>query len=89
MISRESNLMTDELSATKHPACCAAEQLLARSPYAALRELSCEFDDGRLVLHGKVPTYYLKSIAQNLVGGIAGVAQIENQVCVCDGAEED
>jgi hypothetical protein len=40
---------------------------LRSSSYYALRHLSCELEDNVLTLCGKVPSYYEKQLAQNLV----------------------
>ncbi len=37
-------------------------------------------DDGTLVLHGRVPSYYLKQILQTTLGEIVGVKAIDNRV---------
>ncbi len=62
----------------------AAESRLLRSPYVELRRISCEFREGILTLRGCVSSYYLKQIAQNLVGQLAGVMEIDNRVNVLD-----
>jgi osmotically-inducible protein OsmY len=67
-------------TAPKHPTARAAEHLFARCPYGSLRDVSCEFHEGRLVLNGVVPSYYLKSVAQTVARGVAGVRQIENDL---------
>ena len=56
----------------------AAESRLRGSSYNAVRHVRCEFHGGTLTLHGSVPSYYLKQIAQTLVCGTAGVAQVRN-----------
>jgi len=61
-----------------------AQHLLAQSNYLALRRLRCEFHDGSLVLNGRVPTYYLKQVAQTIVRQLPGVQQIENRVDVAE-----
>ncbi len=61
-----------------------ARQLLGESNYLALRRLSCEFHDGHLVLSGRVPTYYLKQVAQTLVRQLPQVRQIENRLDVAE-----
>ncbi len=55
---------------------------LAASGYVALRQIRCESRDGVLFLHGCVPSYHLKQLAQTLVRGIEGVAVIVNSVQV-------
>lgn len=36
--------------------------------------------DGILVLHGRLPSYYLKQILQTTLGHIDGITEIDNQV---------
>ena len=38
-----------------------------------------------LTLAGRVPSYYLKQIAQTVVRSVEGVFQINNQLSVCQG----
>jgi len=38
--------------------------------------------DGVLVLRGCLPTYYLKQIAQEVMGDLEGVNRIDNQIQV-------
>ena len=44
-----------------------AEQRLRSNPYLALKSLSCDCQDGVLVLRGCLPSYYLKQVAQEVV----------------------
>jgi hypothetical protein len=60
----------------------AAENCLRKNAYLVLRNISCEFREGVLVLRGCLPTYYLKQIAQSAVLGIAGIDRIDNQIVV-------
>lgn len=57
-----------------------AQAALRRSAYFELRTLSCDFAGGVLTLHGRVPTYYLKQLAQAAVVGVPGVVEIDNRV---------
>jgi len=57
-----------------------AESRLRRSAYLALQYISCEFHARVLILRGRLPSYYLKQIAQALVGDIEGVERIDNQI---------
>jgi osmotically-inducible protein OsmY len=57
-----------------------ARAALRQSAYAELRELSCDFDGGILTLRGRVPTYYLKQLAQEAVADVPGVVEVENHV---------
>ena len=60
------------------------ERELRHSSYSAIRNLSCEYDGGCVTLRGRVPTYFLKQIAQACVGRLEGVDRIVNGVEVFD-----
>lgn len=53
---------------------------LAGSPYLAMRYLTCECDQGVLVLRGKVNSYYLKQVAQSVARSVDGVEVIVNVI---------
>lgn len=53
---------------------------LASSGYPGLQDVQCECDDGLVVLTGAVPSYYLKQVAQTLVGNLVGLTHIENRL---------
>lgn len=57
----------------------AAERLLNAS-HPALRTLSCSFDQGVLILQGRVSSFYAKQLAQETVARLEGVAQVVNQI---------
>jgi len=59
-----------------------AERCLRSNPYLALKRVSCDYLDGVLFLRGCLPTYYLKQLAQEVVGGLKGVERIDNQIQV-------
>jgi osmotically-inducible protein OsmY len=59
-----------------------AEQRLRSNPYRALKNITCDWLDGVLVLRGCLPTYYLKQIAQEAVASLEGVERIDNQIQV-------
>jgi hypothetical protein len=44
-----------------------AERGLHSSRYSALKHVSCDCQGGVLVLRGRLPSYYLKQIAQEVV----------------------
>ena len=46
------------------------------------REITVRFNDGKLTLQGRVPTFHLKQILQTLLRGVDGVDSIDNQVDV-------
>jgi osmotically-inducible protein OsmY len=60
----------------------AAQDRLRQSAHAALREVTCEFLEGVLVLRGRVPSFYCKQLAQETIGPLEGVVQIVNEIDV-------
>jgi osmotically-inducible protein OsmY len=52
------------------------------SVYWSLRNLSCKFDDGILVLHGAVSSFYEMQVALTSVADIPGVERIVNEIKV-------
>ena len=59
-----------------------ARRRLAACPYAALKNISCRTDNGALVLRGRVGSFYLKQLAQEIVRKAEGVSKIINQLKV-------
>ena len=60
-----------------------AERALRSGPYPALKNVSCGWLDGVLVLRGCLPSYYLKQIAQEVVTHqVQGVGRLDNQIQV-------
>ena len=58
-----------------------AERALRCGPYPALKNLSCDYQGGVLVLRGCLPSYYLKQIAQEIVAHqTQGVDRLDNQI---------
>jgi hypothetical protein len=57
-----------------------AERCLRSHPNLALKNLSCDYGDGVLVLRGCLPTYYLKQLAQEAVGHLKGIKRIDNHI---------
>jgi osmotically-inducible protein OsmY len=45
-----------------------------------MQRLWCEFENGRLVLHGQVPSFYFKQLAQEAVANLDGVRQVVNEI---------
>jgi osmotically-inducible protein OsmY len=57
----------------------AAKDRLRKTPYWALKALSCEYDRGALFLRGQLPSFYQKQLAQEAVVGLPGVTQVVNE----------
>lgn len=65
----------DELAA-------AVQAELRKAPYPELARLTCELQGGVLRLRGRVPTYYLKQLAQAIVGRTVQILEVDNQIDV-------
>ena len=57
-------------------------QALHASGYTQFRQLQVYFEHGRITLQGRLPTYYLKQVAQSAVLSVDGVRDIDNDVKV-------
>lgn len=57
-----------------------AERLLTECGYRPLCAISCTFQEGTLTLRGRVPTYYMKQVAQTLVAKLDEVHRIDNRL---------
>jgi hypothetical protein len=62
----------------------AALTLLQSSGYAALRNLRLEVTDAVVVIHGVLPTYYLKQMAQTILQRLDGIHRVTNLAEVRD-----
>jgi osmotically-inducible protein OsmY len=58
----------------------AARKCLRDSRYRAFGWISCECDDGVLLLRGRLSSFYLKQHAQEAVAGVEGVTQVVNEI---------
>jgi osmotically-inducible protein OsmY len=67
------NVVVDEVAR-------AARGRLRGSSSVVLRAVSCEYEQDVLVLRGRVPTEYCKQLAQQIVTGAAGLAQVVNEI---------
>ncbi|MEM8943854.1 MAG: BON domain-containing protein [Planctomycetota bacterium] len=61
---------------------CPATLALRQGSYAGLAKVTCEVSEGMAILHGKVSTFYLKQLAQELVKKVEGVEAVVNRVDV-------
>lgn len=53
---------------------------LRGSPYPSIQRLNCDFVDGRVVLRGRVPSFFEKQVAQESIADLDGIDQIINGV---------
>ena len=52
---------------------------LVNSGYVALGRIGCDIDQNRVILHGSVPSYHLKQLAQ-VYQRVEGIGRIENRL---------
>jgi osmotically-inducible protein OsmY len=60
----------------------AARKRLAKTGYRSLGSVRCHFRDGTITLHGNVPSYYHKQIAQEAMRNVDNVEAIVNEIDV-------
>lgn len=65
-----------------------ANARLQASSYSSIRRVYSMYDEGMLVLRGRLPTFFHKQLAQAAVANIQGVRQIVNQIEVLDGKSQ-
>jgi osmotically-inducible protein OsmY len=58
----------------------AVQERLRNSPYQVIRGVSCEHRQGVVFLHGRLPSYYLKQVAQETVANLSGVVRVINAI---------
>jgi hypothetical protein len=74
---------TDTRSAEDQNLLESARTLLNESGYPALAQLGCSVRDGVVSIEGKLPTYYLKQVAQEALLQRCGARGVNNQTEVC------
>lgn len=57
-----------------------AEARLSASSHPALRNVFCKFDDGVLVLRGRLNSFFHTQLAQEAVRTIKGVERVVNKI---------
>ena len=57
-----------------------AQSRLHKSGYYELHLVSCEFHEGVLTLRGRVSSYYLKQLAQELIRRLDGTEEVNNRL---------
>jgi len=67
---------------TVHPLAAEAEKILGESGYSDLRRLRCECHDGVISIRGRLPSFFLKQMAQTVVARLTGVRRVNNQIKV-------
>jgi len=57
-----------------------AEECLQQSAHDSFRMITCHFEDGVLTLRGKLPSFYLKQLAQEAVREVHRVRRVINEI---------
>jgi len=65
-----------------------AESRLRDSGYQPLRFLKCTCRGDVVIIDGRVPSFFLKQMAQTFVGKLESVRRVENNVEVVDDARD-
>jgi hypothetical protein len=58
------------------------QRALTETGYLPLRNVRCSLEGSTVILWGRVPTYYLKQIAQSAAARTAGIGNVNNQIDV-------
>lgn len=61
----------------------AIQEVLRLAGYGSLRCIQVECAGDAVTLSGRVPTYYLKQLAQNVVLDVPGIDIVRNELHVC------
>lgn len=61
----------------------ALQEALSRAGYWQVRNLILKRDGDVITISGRVPTYYLKQLVQNIALASPGVERVNNDVHVC------
>jgi len=72
----------DEGNPVAHRVAHQAKERLGSTSYHFLRFVDCRFQNGVLTLRGRVPSFYLKQMAQSVLANLEGVDRIDNRVDV-------
>ncbi|MGI9429187.1 MAG: BON domain-containing protein [Bythopirellula sp.] len=62
---------------------CPVSSALRCYALRGLAKVTCEMQQGMAILHGRVTSYYLKQLAQEVVKNVDGVDVVINRVNVC------
>ena len=83
--NKASTQITSPVATTGEQIVEMAEKTLRGSSYWPLRQVRCSYDEGQLTLHGKVPSFYLKQVAQSAIRKVEKSVQIDNRLEVDEG----
>lgn len=61
---------------------CLLHDCFQRSPYSAIRQLTCDFHEGVAILRGTVPTYHTRQLAIAAAQSVDGVEVLDDRIQV-------
>jgi osmotically-inducible protein OsmY len=76
------NEEAEQLAARDRSIVDAVYRALRASGYCQLLRLQVYCDHGRVTLQGRLPTFYLKQVAQSALRSIHGIRDIDNDITV-------
>ena len=82
--ARRKNEMAVTLSQSIDDVTEIARGRLCNSQYMAIRSVSCDFENGVLLLRGRLKSFHHKQLAQETVRRLTGVRQIVNAIEVTE-----
>ena len=68
------------LSKEKQTVQVEAQSRLRKSGYRELHLISCDFHEGVLTLRGRISSFYLKQVAQELIRRLDGAEEVNNRL---------
>lgn len=71
---------SSSLDARSNPVATEAKRRILHQPHLSVQRIWCEYAERTLFLHGQVPSFYLKQLAQTAVVGLDGVNQVVNEI---------
>ena len=74
------NVFCSKAAVTDHQVVDGIHHMFCASGYAPLGLIGIDHDDGRVMLRGRVPTYYLKQLAQSMASSFPGVKSVDNNI---------
>ncbi len=60
------------------------DSAIRKNPYVLHRRVFLESSQGRVVLRGRVDSYYQKQMVQEVLRGMDGISEISNELEVAD-----
>ena len=80
----DEQLLTDltDSRVTDEHLCDSIIRGLRASGYSPCRDVAVSVRDGHVSIRGRVPTYYLKQVAQSAAMSVDGIKSIENDLVV-------